>query len=1209
MKTFYSPLQELNEFNEVLDNLKKKNTPIQITGCIDSQKCHFISGLSSGIPWKLIITYDEIKAKEIYEDYLLFDKDVFMYPAKDIIFYSADIHGNAIINDRLKILRRLIERKPTTIITTIESGMDKILPLNFIEDSIVTISESSITNLTSLSSQLVKMGYERLGQVERPGEFAIRGGIIDIFSPSEDNPIRVELWGDEVDSIRYFDVGSQLSVENLENIVIYPASEYLLDRDTIRDGLSKIEKDKDEQVKKLRDEMKTEEAYRLKSTVEEFSSNLENFSGYVGINSYIQYFYDETVSLFDYFKSDNSIIFIDEPNRVIEKAEAVETEFRESMINRLEKGYVLSGQIDSIYSYKELLATLHQKNLLLISTMDSRQTEFNVKAKLNLTVRSVNPYNNNFDLLVKDLGKWKRDGYRILLLSTSQTRAMRLSDQLQQQELNAFLSQDLNRQVQEGEIMVSTGSLHRGFEYPFIKFVIISESDIFGRQKKRKRRKRSNREGKKIQSFAELSYGDYVIHENHGLGIYQGLTKLEVDGKEKDYLKIEYGDGGVLYILATALDLLQKYASSDSKKPKLNKLNSPEWKKTKSRVKGEVKEIAKELVELYAIRSEKPGYRYSTDTVWQHEFEETFPYEETEDQLKAIADTKGDMESNKIMDRLVCGDVGYGKTEIAIRAAFKAVIDGKQVAFLVPTTILAQQHYNNFSQRMKDYPINVDLLSRFKTSTDQKKTIERVRKGNVDIIIGTHRLLSKDIIYKDLGLLIIDEEQRFGVGHKEKIKQLKADIDVLTLTATPIPRTLHMSLIGIRDMSTLEEPPVDRYPIQTYVLERNDEIVREAINREIARDGQIYYVYNRVKDIDEIAGKIRKIVPDATVAVAHGQMPERQLERIMFDFINNDIDVLISTTIIETGLDIPNVNTIIIDDADRLGLSQLYQLRGRVGRSNRTSYAFLMYRRNKVLKEIAEKRLQAIKEFTELGSGIKIAMRDLQIRGAGNILGAKQSGHMEAVGYDLYVKMLNQAIRSLKGDYSDKDIFETTVDMNVDAFIPNRYISNESQKLDIYKRIAEIENEEEFIDMQDELIDRFGDLPESVNNLLKIALLKSEAHDAYITEFTYRNNQIKMIMYGKANIKVEKIPELVKKYKPFLKLHPEIPPYFTYTFEEEKKIKVHSMGNQHNKKLSKHKLNKENLNKQNLNKQGNDDSNNVFAIAKELLADIKGLLL
>lgn len=1178
MKTFTNPLYELHEFNEILYNLKQKNTPIQITGCIDSQKSHLMNGLSKDYRWKLIITHDDLKAKEIYEDYQLFDKNVYLYPAKDIIFYSADIHGNAIINDRLKILRRLIEKKPTTIITTIDSGMDKILPIEILEESVIKINEMSHVNLEELARQLVKMGYERLGQVERPGEFAIRGGILDVYSSTENNPFRIELWGDEVDSIRYFDINNQRSIEKTEEINIFPAAEYLLDTDTIKEGLLKIKKEKDQQVKILRDEMKTEEAYRLKSTIEEFENSLENYSGLIGINSYIDYFYDETVSLFEYFKNDDSIVFVDELTRVIEKGEAVATEFRESMINRLEKGYILPGQINGLYTYNELLDMLKQTNLLLISTMDTNQEMFNIKEKSNFTVRSINSYNNNFDLLVKDLKFWKKNGYRALLLSSSRTRAMRLDDDLRQKGLNSFFTDDLERTIKDGEIMVSSGNIHKGFEYPLIKFVLVSESDIFGRKRRKKRKKYKELEGKQIKSFTELKAGDYVIHENHGLGIYQGITKLQVDGIEKDYIKIEYGNSGNLYILATALDLLQKYASKEGRKPKLNKLNSAEWKKTKSKVKGEIKEIAKELVELYAKRQAKEGYQFSSDTVWQKEFEETFPYEETDDQLKAIEETKADMESKKIMDRLICGDVGYGKTEVAIRAAFKAVLDGKQVAFLVPTTILAQQHYNTFSQIMKNYPVNIDMLSRFKTNAEQKSITEKLKQGRVDIIIGTHRLISKDVKYKDLGLLIIDEEQRFGVTHKEKIKSLKADIDVLTLTATPIPRTLHMSLIGIRDMSVLEEAPVDRHPIQTYVLERNDEIIREAINRELARSGQVYYVYNRVKDIDEIASKIRHLVPDANIEVAHGQMNERQLEGIMLDFINGEIDVLVSTTIIETGLDIPNVNTIIIDDADRLGLSQLYQLRGRVGRSNRSSYAFLMYRRDKVLKEIAEKRLQAIKEFTDLGSGIRIAMKDLEIRGAGNILGAKQSGHMEAVGYDLYVKMLNSAIRSMKGEISEDDIFETAVDMNIDAFIPSRYITIESEKLDFYKRIAGIENKEEFMDMQEELTDRFGDIPESVNNLLKIAYLKAKAHSLYITEITYRDNDLTMVMYNKANVKVEKISEFINKYKPYLKFHPEQEPYFTYTFDK-------------NKKQNKIKTSK------------------VFGLVNDLLKDIKDLLL
>ena len=641
-----------------------------------------------------------------------------------------------------------------------------------------------------------------------------------------------------------------------------------------------------------------------------------------------------------------------------------------------------------------------------------------------------------------------------------------------------------------------------------LKFMVISETDIFGR-KKRKKKRHKTYSGQKIQDFSELKVGDYVVHENHGLGIYEGIEKIQVDKVTKDYMKISYAGGGALYILATQLDLIQKYAGSDAKKPKLNKLGTSQWTKTKSQVKHAVKLVAKDLVELYAARQEADGYMYEPDTVWQKEFEEMFPFEETEDQLQAIEDTKRDMESHKIMDRLVCGDVGYGKTEIAIRAAFKAVQEGKQVVYLVPTTILAQQHYNTFVQRMKDFPVRVDLLCRFKTSAEQKKTVEDLKKGLVDVVIGTHRVLSKDVEYKDLGLLIIDEEQRFGVAHKEKIKKLKENVDVLTLTATPIPRTLHMSLIGIRDMSVLEEAPIDRMPIQTYVMEYNEEMVREAIERELSRDGQVYYVYNRVSDIADVAGRVQQLVPDAVVSYAHGQMNERQLENIMCDFINGDIDVLVSTTIIETGLDISNANTMIIHDADRMGLSQLYQLRGRVGRSNRMAYAFLLYRKDKLLKEVAEKRLAAIREFTDLGSGIKIAMRDLEIRGAGNLLGAEQHGHMEAVGYDLYCKMLGEAVRQEKGEL-DEDIFTTTMDLNLDAYIPDSYIPNEYQKLDIYKRIAGIENEEEMDDMLEELIDRFGDIPRKVQQLLNIAGLKALAHSAYVTSVEQKENTFRI---------------------------------------------------------------------------------------------------
>ena len=677
-----------------------------------------------------------------------------------------------------------------------------------------------------------------------------------------------------------------------------------------------------------------------------------------------------------------------------------------------------------------------------------------------------------------------------------------------------------------------------------------------------KKLKKKKHDGKNIASFNELNIGDYVVHESHGLGVYKGIEKIQVEGVEKDYIKIAYANNGNLYVLATQLDRLQKYANQDTeKKPKLNSLGGVEWKKTKAKVTGAVEEVAKELVRLYAIRQKVEGYRFSQDTVWQKEFEEMFPYEETDDQLNAIEDTKKDMESGRVMDRLICGDVGYGKTEVAIRAAFKAVQDGKQVAYLVPTTVLASQHFSTFEERMKGFPVNVGQLSSFRTSAQNKKTIEGLKNGTIDVVIGTHRVLSKDVQFKDLGLLIIDEEQRFGVAHKEKIKELKNNIDVLTLSATPIPRTLHMSLVGIRDMSVLEEPPVDRHPIQTFVTEHNDEMIREAVTRELARNGQVYYVYNKVRDIEERAEYIQNLVPDAVVAYAHGQMDKRMLEKIMYEFVNGEIDVLVSTTIIETGMDIPNCNTMIIENADQFGLSQLYQLRGRVGRSTRTSYAFLMYKRDKMISEVAEKRLSAIKEFSDLGSGFKIAMKDLEIRGAGNVLGKSQHGHMAAVGYDLYCKMLNQAVNNLKGIKNEYS-FETTVDLEVDAYIPASYIKSEYQKLDIYKRIAALETREELSDMKDELSDRYGSIPSCASNLLMVALIKSKAHKIGIMEIKGEtaanpaggasNWRTVMNIYPKADIDSDAIPKLLESFGGALDFKVNGVPYFIWTVTKRK---------------------------------------------------------
>ncbi|MCI8484436.1 MAG: transcription-repair coupling factor [Lachnospiraceae bacterium] len=1147
MKSFTEPLSELKEYADLKMQLSKgEKKVVQVSGCIDTQKPHFIYSLADKKENCLIVTFQEQKAKELYESYRFFDRQAVYYPAKDVLFYQSDIRGNLLTGERLGAVKAILEQERVTVITSFDALMDRVVPLDHVKQAILEYGLGDVLDVEEVKQQLVGMGYERNYQVETAGQFAVRGGILDIFPLTDENPCRIELWGDEIDSMRRFDVESQRSIENLEHVRIYPASEVVLFPEMMKQGLEKLQKEGEELYETFRKEMKTEEAHRVKTTVDALVEEITELEQGTGIDSYLMYFLEETVSFLDYFDSDQTLVFLDEPARLAEKGRVVEQEFSESMTHRLEKGYILPGQMQALYSGKEIFAKMQRRKSVALTTLDLQADQLETSHRYAVSVRTVNSYNRSFELLVKDLRHYRKNKYRVILLSGSRTRAGRLAEDLQQEGLSCFYSEDYDHLVQPGEVMVAYGKLKKGFEYPDIKFVAISESDIFGGEQKRKKKRRIY-EGEKIQSFTDLSIGDYVVHERYGIGVYRGIEKVEIQRTAKDYVKIEYDKGSTLYVLATQLEAIQKYAGAEAKRPKINRLDGPEWSKTRSRVKGAVKEIARELVELYAARQQRAGFAYGTDTVWQKEFEELFPFEETEDQELAIEATKRDMESQKIMDRLICGDVGYGKTEIAIRAAFKAVQDGKQVVYLVPTTILAQQHYNNFVQRMKDFPVRVDLMCRFCTNGQVKKTVEDLKRGIVDIVIGTHRVLSKDVAFKDLGLLIIDEEQRFGVTHKEKIKQMKNNVDVLTLTATPIPRTLHMSLIGIRDMSVLEEPPMDRIPIQTYVMEYNEEIVREAIHRELAREGQVYYVFNRVNQIVEVTSRIAQLVPEANVAFAHGQMKERELENIMYQFINGEIDVLVSTTIIETGLDISNVNTMMIHDADNMGLSQLYQLRGRVGRSNRTAYAFLMYRQNKMLKEVAEKRLSAIKEFTELGSGFKIAMRDLEIRGAGNLLGAQQHGHMEAVGYDLYCKMLNEAVKSLKGEVSVEP-FDTTIELEMDAFIPPSYIPNEFQKLDIYKRIAVIENQEEKEEMLEELIDRFGEPPRSVENLLTIAQLKAKAHKCYYTEIKEFGEKIKFTFYYQANIDPGNIAQMTENYQGGLQFIRDAKgPYFEYT--------------------------------------------------------------
>ena len=1066
------------------EELAKASSPVCVTGLAGSRKAQITAELSRH--WTLYIAPDEREATGIQSDLSTYVSNVWIYPAKDLLFFASDIHGNFIRNQRADARRHLLEDSFGVLVTTVDALMDKIPSRESATRSKCELREGLVVPVRELIKILNGMGYERVAQIEAMGQFAVRGGIVDIYPVTEEFPIRVEFFDDEIDTIRPFDPETQRSTGRTESIEIYPASE-----------------------------------------------------GRKG-----------DVSILDYFGK-NDLIVADDPVRLKAKAELTETEFLEAVERRKDKRLNPDADenevVEDIFSAAEIMERIAAPGTVYLAALDDVLKEFGAKKAFHFNTSSAEIFRGEDGAMAEELRRYEKDMYRMTVMTPSHTRTGRLAESLREQGFRAYVPDEHSGELQPGCIEVVYGTLRQGFSCPDIRYVLFTETDMFGRKKNTKKHRNKNiPKGEKVSSLEELSVGDYVVHESHGIGVYKGISRIERDDTVRDYIHLEYADGGSLFLPATRLDLVQKYAGGEGRRPKVNKLNGTEWQRTRDRVRKAVDDLARELVELYAKRSVLGGFKCGPDTVWQREFEELFPFEETEDQMNAIEAVKRDMESGRIMDRLVCGDVGYGKTEIALRAAFKAVQEGKQVAYLVPTTVLAKQHYRTFEERMKNFPVKVEMMCRFRSAAENKKIAQKVNQGLVDIVIGTHRILSSDVKFKDLGLLIIDEEQRFGVAHKEKIKKLKTDVDVLVLTATPIPRTLHMSLTGIRDMSVLEEPPFDRVPIQTYVMEYDDEMVREAISREITRNGQVYYVFNRVNGIEEKTDRLRQLLPDARIEYAHGQMNEHELENIMMDFVEGNIDVLVSTTIIETGLDIPNANTLIIDGAERLGLSQMYQIRGRVGRSNRTSYAFLMYRKDKVLSEEAEKRLKAIREFTEFGSGIKIAMRDLEIRGAGNVLGAEQSGQMEAVGYDLYCKLLKKAVRLLSGIQEKREEFTTAIDCDIDAYIPEEYIKSEYQKLDIYKRISVITNEEQYLDMQDELVDRFGDIPEEVMNLLRIALTKAKAHDVFVTELNIRRDGFDMLMWPRADINVDAIPDLVAAENGKLRLQQGSCPRFIY---------------------------------------------------------------
>ncbi|HEX2925225.1 MAG TPA: transcription-repair coupling factor [Ruminiclostridium sp.] len=1153
MNFFTDPLLKINEYNSILSSVREKKGAISVIGPSDSQKVHLIYSLCTHLQKRgLYVTYNEMQARRAYEDFFFFlGDDVLYFPPKETMLYNIEARSNDIIYQRTKTMLRCIEGNFKVVVMSAEALIQMISPVELFRGGILDFSVGLQVELDSIISKLVLYGYERVEIVEGKAQFAVRGGIIDIYAVNSEHPVRIELFDTEVDSIRHFEESTQRSTNSIEACRIAPARDVVYMEGSREGIISRIKKDLAVYVKKLKQSENSEVYKNITKRVEEDIDNLIEHHYFPGIDRYLPYILETPASIIDYIAED-SVIVLDETLRITQRIENIELEHEELAKSLLEKGGILPKGAEWSFPVDLIVSRILNFRAVTLAAISSNNSLLRPYNQISIPCKSGNSYQNHIDLLVDDIGQLKEREYKIVVLSGPSGRGHRLVETLATNEIMSSYKDNTNYKIQNGEVVITHGSLQKGFEYPSAGFVVISDIEVFGQDKRIKKAK-SKRSGNKIKAFSDLNVGDFVVHQAHGIGQYIGIEKLSVGEVKRDYLKIRYQEGDFLYIPTNQLDLLQKYIGTEGKAPKVNKLGGTEWAKTKSRVKESLQELAAELIKLYAQRQSAKGHAFCEDTVWQRQFEELFPYQETDDQLKCIEEIKKDMESERLMDRLLCGDVGYGKTEVAIRAVFKAVMDGKQVAYLAPTTILAQQLYENFKQRMSDFPVTVDVMSRFRTAAEQKKIVKSVKAGNTDILIGTHRLLQKDIEFKDLGLLVVDEEQRFGVTHKEKLKTLKPNVDVLTLTATPIPRTLHMSLVGIRDISVLEDPPEERYPVQTYVMEYNMELVRDGIIRELARNGQVFYMYNRVRGIDLKAQEIRTMVPEARVAVAHGQMNEKELEDVMYGFINGEYDVLVCTTIIESGLDMPNVNTIIVEDADRMGLSQLYQIRGRVGRSNRLAYAYITYKKDKVLSEVAEKRLQAIKEFTEFGSGFRIAMRDLEIRGAGNLLGPEQHGHLETVGYEMYCKLLDEAVQELSGREVRTTDEEMTIDLNVSAYIDDEYISSEEQKIDIYKKIAAIQNENDVIDMKDELIDRYGDIPEEVENLMDIALIKAIAIECGFTGIVQKEDIIIFQLSKSASVVSQYLGPLMDKYPRRIMLNASSNPYLSFKL-------VHSSG-------------------------------------------------
>ena len=1092
------PLKDNMKFKSITEKISEKTFPINIYGISESGKSYIINGIfEENDNSMVVVTHSDVDAKNLYEDLSFYTTDVFYFPVREVVFYNVDAISGDLRWARLKVIKEILQNeRKKIIVTSIDALTSLYTPKEYYLRYSMIIKTGDDIDLKEISKSLLQCGYERVEVVEGKGEFSFRGGILDVFPPTSAYPYRVELFGDEVDSIRTFNTESQRSIEKVEEFSIFPSKEVIVDDECRSRAVQNINEELKKVIANVSKENK-ESVEKIKGIVGKNIELLNNTYYFETIDSYLPFFYEKLDSFFDYLQGYTFVV--DDFKRSSGKMESIYYEFNENYMSFLQRGDILPSQNSLLLNKGELESKLENSSLITLSSFLNKSDGLFNTVDIGFEEVTLNKYNGQLNMLIEDIQERKEKKYKTVILAGTRPRGERLVKTLMEKGIFSTYKDSIDK-IEAGEVVITFGNLLRGFDYPELELSIISDKDIFGETRRKRSGKAVRKKGvAKITSFAELKPGDYVVHANHGIGVYKGIKQMAAGGTTRDYLDIVYDKGDKLYVPVDQLDLVQKYIGSEGNSPKINKLGGAEWQKAKAKARKSINEIAQDLVKLYAARATLKGHSFGKDTEWQRQFEDEFPYEETPDQLASLEEIKRDMESDKPMDRLLCGDVGYGKTEVAIRAAFKAVMDGKQVAFLVPTTILAEQHYNNFIKRFSDFPIKIDMISRFRTPKQQKATLQALKEGNVDILIGTHRLVSKDIVFKDLGLLIVDEEQRFGVAQKEKIKGMKKNVDVLTLSATPIPRTLHMSLTGVRDISVIETPPEDRYPIQTYVVEQNDQLIRDAILREIGRGGQVYFVYNRVESIDSMANYIRDLVPECKVGIMHGQMTEKELETEMIAFMNKEYDVLVCTTIIETGIDISNVNTMIVHNADKMGLSQLYQLRGRVGRANRIAYAYFIYTKDKILTEVAEKRLKALKDFTELGSGFKIAMRDLEIRGAGNMMGSSQHGHMASIGYDLYCRMLEDTIKLIKGEIENEPI-ETSVDIKVDAFIPSSYITDEIQKIEVYKKIAAIENINDFMDIKSELEDRYSSIPDSVYNLMDIAYIKSICKGLYIED-------------------------------------------------------------------------------------------------------------